>query len=174
MNRDQAPPESQALVLFDVDLPRTPEMQQLVEEMESALYSITFGNTETHKSAKYQAFSAAIQNQNHVDLCLSYLKQSKQISHSKTQMFAYRVAQPTEGGNHDQEQFIEEGYEDGTEEGCGQKLLTLLQKMGVENILIVVYMWHHRLQGTTPSTEVYKCVMDRAKELLTTLHQKVL
>lgn len=28
--------------------------------------------------------------------------------------------------------------------------------------------------GTTPSTEVYKSVLDRAKELLTTLHEKVL
>ena len=69
---------------------------------------------------------------------------------------------------------MEEGYEDGTEEGCGQKLLNLLQKMGVENILIIVYMWHQKMVGTTPSTEVYKCVLDRAKELLTTLHQKVL
>ena len=46
--------------------------------------------------------------------------------------------------------------------------------MGVENILIIVYMWHQRMQGTTISTEVYKSVLDRAKELLTTLHQKVL
>lgn len=46
--------------------------------------------------------------------------------------------------------------------------------MGVENILIVVYMWHQRMSGTTPSTEVYKCVLERAKELLSTLHQKVL
>jgi hypothetical protein len=28
--------------------------------------------------------------------------------------------------------------------------------------------------GTTPTTEVYKCVLERAKELLTTLHHKVL
>jgi len=30
------------------------------------------------------------------------------------------------------------------------------------------------MQGTTVSTEVYKSILDRAKELLTTLHQKVL
>jgi hypothetical protein len=49
-------------VPFDAELPNTPEVQQLVEEMESALYSITFGTAETHKKIKYQAFSAAIQN----------------------------------------------------------------------------------------------------------------
>lgn len=77
---------------YDAELPNTPEVQNLVEEMESALYSITFGNIETHKKVKYQAFSAAIQNQNHVDLCLSYLKQRKQTSQAKTQIFAYRVS----------------------------------------------------------------------------------
>ena len=41
-----------------------------------------------------------------------------------------------------EESFVAEGYEDGTEEGCGQKLLGQLQKMGVENILIVVFIWH--------------------------------
>jgi len=158
-------------VPYDAELPETPEVQQLVEEMESALYSITFGNVFQHKKIKYQAFSAAIQNQNQVDLCLSYLKQRKQISLAKTQMFAYRVSQPNlEIQIENQDQFVEEGYEDGFEEGCGQKLLSLLQKMGVENIFIVVYMWHQKMQGTTLATEVHKNVVDRAKELLTTLH----
>jgi len=69
--------------------------------------------------------------------------------------------------------YITEGYDDGNEEGCGQKLLSLLQKMGVENILIVVYVWHQRMPGHC-TTEVYKMVLDRAKDLLTTLHLKVM
>lgn len=117
--------DSQALVPFDAELPNTPEVQQLVEEMESALYSITFGNVETHKKIKYQAFSAAIQNQNHVDLCLAYLKQRKQTAQAKTAIFAYRVSQQSPGQELE-DSFIEEGYEDGTEEGSGQKLLALL------------------------------------------------
>jgi len=40
-----------------------------------------------------------------------------------------------------------EGYDDGQEEGSGEKLLALLQKMGVENILIIVYLWHQRMPG---------------------------
>jgi len=40
-----------------------------------------------------------------------------------------------------------EGYDDGNEEGCGEKLLAQLQKMGVENIMIVVYLWHHAMPG---------------------------
>lgn len=46
--------------------------------------------------------------------------------------------------------------------------------MGVENILIVVYVWHQRMLGLSNATEVYKSVLERAKELLTSLHKKVL
>ena len=49
----------------------------------------------------------------------------------------------------------------------------LLQKMGVENILIVVCIWHSRMPGQF-GTDTYKMVLDRAKDLLTTLHMKVL
>ena len=66
-----------------------------------------------------------------------------------------------------------EGYDDGNEEGCGEKLLAQLQKMGVENILIVVYLWHHNMPGRH-SQEIYKNVLERGKDLLQILHQKVL
>ena len=68
---------------------------------------------------------------------------------------------------------LAEGYDDDGENGVGEKLLYLLQKMGVENILVVVGIWHHKMPGQY-RTETYKHVIDRAKELLTTLHMKVL
>jgi len=45
--------------------------------------------------------------------------------------------------------------------------------MGVENILIVVCVWHYRMQGQY-GTDTYRMVLDRAKDLLTSLHLKVL
>lgn len=45
--------------------------------------------------------------------------------------------------------------------------------MSVENILIVVYIWHQRMPGSNIS-EVYRNVLERAKDLLTTLHTKVI
>lgn len=66
-----------------------------------------------------------------------------------------------------------EGFDDGGEEGSGQKLLHLLQKMGVENIMIVVCAWHSHMPGQL-GTETFKMVLERAKELLTSLHMKVL
>ena len=45
--------------------------------------------------------------------------------------------------------------------------------MGVENILILVFIWHQRMPGHN-SAEVYRSVLERAKDLLTTLHVRVL
>ena len=64
-------------------------------------------------------------------------------------------------------------FDDSNEEGSGQKLLSLLQKMSVENIMIVVYLWHNRMPGGN-SCEVYRNVLERAKDLITTLHTKVI
>ena len=66
-----------------------------------------------------------------------------------------------------------EGYDDGNEEGCGEKLLAQLQKMGVENIMIVVYLWHYNMPGRH-SQDIYKNVLERGKDLLQILHQKVI
>jgi hypothetical protein len=45
--------------------------------------------------------------------------------------------------------------------------------MGVENILILVCIWHHSMPGQY-GTDTYKRVIERAKDLLTTLHLKVI
>jgi hypothetical protein len=45
--------------------------------------------------------------------------------------------------------------------------------MGVENILIIVCVWHHRMHGQF-GTDTYKMVLERGKELLSNLHLKVL
>lgn len=68
---------------------------------------------------------------------------------------------------------ILEGYDDGNEEGSGEKLLAQLQKMGVENIMIVVYLWHHSMPGQH-SQDIYRNVLERGKDLLSILHMKVL
>jgi hypothetical protein len=45
--------------------------------------------------------------------------------------------------------------------------------MGVENILIVVCVWHTNMPGQF-GNETFKQVLERAKELLTSLHMKVI
>lgn len=45
--------------------------------------------------------------------------------------------------------------------------------MGVENILIIVYLWHQSMPGQH-TQDIYKNVLERGKDLLSILHQKVL
>ena len=45
--------------------------------------------------------------------------------------------------------------------------------MGVENILVIVNVKHYLMPGELGS-EIYKFVIDRAKDLLTSLHLKVI
>jgi len=118
--------------------------------MESVLYSVSFGKQEMFKKANYQAFSAAISSQHHVDLVLRYICQKEKISSAKCKIVAYRVSNnqapnvinshrtfnSNEGPNqqfssesgldpNETERLIE-GFDDGGEEGSGQKLLHLL------------------------------------------------
>ena len=59
--------------------------------MESVLYSISFGQVEQKNRTKYQAFSAAISSQEHVDLVLSYIQRRRSIPQAKSCIVAYRV-----------------------------------------------------------------------------------
>jgi len=45
--------------------------------------------------------------------------------------------------------------------------------MGVENILIIVYIWHQSMPGQY-TQDIYKNVLERGKDLLSILHQKVM
>jgi len=102
-----------------------------VEEMQSVLYSVSFGKQEFHKKVTYQAFSAAISDPSHVDLVIQYINRKDRVRQAKGKVLAYRVGggsdlrTTTEGGENEEDD-LQEGYEDGGEEGCGQKLLHLL------------------------------------------------
>lgn len=70
----------------------TQEQAMFLEEMESVLYSISFGTQESFGTkTKYQAFSAAISSPPHVDLVLRYLGQRRSMQQAKSCIVAYRV-----------------------------------------------------------------------------------
>ena len=82
---------------------------------------------------------------------MNYVARKRGITQAKSCIVAYRVTSgggeggaedDGMGGDEEESTYVTEGYDDSNEEGCGQKLLSLLQRMGVENILIIVYIWH--------------------------------
>lgn len=105
------------------------DMIPMMEEMESVLYSISFGKQEQSGRTKFQAFSAAISSQAHVDLVLNYVARKRGIAQAKSCIVAYRVTSGPEGGNMEGEPsrdneaeestYVTEGYDDSNEEGCG-------------------------------------------------------
>jgi hypothetical protein len=50
-----------------------------VNEMESVIYSISFGKQTIKNKVTYQAFSAAISQQMHVDMVMNFISRRKKI-----------------------------------------------------------------------------------------------
>lgn len=64
-------------------------------EMESVIYSISFGKQTHERGITYQAFSAAISSQMHIDLVLGFIQRRQKIRESKTNVVAYRLSKPS-------------------------------------------------------------------------------
>ena len=69
-----------------------------------------------------------------------------------------------------------EGFDDDGEEGTGDKLLGLLQKMDIGNILIIVCMWNNGVtlgETRVKGGELYRVITERARELLQSIKQSI-
>ncbi|CAI2362905.1 unnamed protein product [Moneuplotes crassus] len=135
------------------------------EEAKAVIDSISQGKVKLFKKAKFQAFSAAISHEDHVMKVQDHLD----LNHSKptNSVVAFRVVDPSSNTG------ISEGFDDDGEEGSGEKLLRLLQKLGVENVALIVCVWHNNMPGHL-GTDFYRMVLERARDLLTALHNEVM
>lgn len=104
---------------------------------------------------------------------MSNPKASSKFATAKNRILAYRVSQidPVQ-----QKEVLAEGFDDDGEDGAGDKLLTVLQKMDIGNIMVVVCIWNNgvtigdnRLRGG----EFFRLITDRARELLTSIKEGV-
>jgi putative IMPACT (imprinted ancient) family translation regulator len=100
------------------------------------------------KKLQYQAVAVAISHEDQVRFVVDYLskvnlptgEQSKvKFATAKSKILAYRVTQqdPVQ-----QKEVLAEGFDDDGEDGSGQKLLAVLQKMDIGNILTIVFVWN--------------------------------
>ena len=70
-----------------------------------------------------------------------------------------------------------EGFDDDGEEGSGDKLLTLLQKMEIGNIMVIVCVWNNGVtigESKLRGGEFFRMVTERARELLTVIKEGVM
>ena len=141
------------------------------QELDAIVESITSGKSQSHKKLQFQAFCAAISHEDQVRFVIDYLDNSNnnvstKFATAKNRIFAYRVNQIDQIS---QKEVIAEGFDDDGEDGTGEKLLNVLQKMDIDNIMIIVCVWNsgvtigeNRLRGG----EFFGKITDRARELL--------
>ena len=89
---------------------------------------------------------------------------------AKHKILAFRVNQ-TDPLKQNEE--LVESFDDDGEPGAGEKLLGLLRKMEIENILVIVAVWTVGAQigpSQVRGGELFKVVVDQAKDLLTIIH----
>jgi hypothetical protein len=63
-----------------------------MSEMESVIYSISYGKHIQVGRVFYQAFSAAISSPLHVELVLSFIARRQKIREAKSSVVAYRIS----------------------------------------------------------------------------------
>ena len=146
------------------------------EETEAIFDSVTSGKIQSFKKLSFQAFCAAISHEDQVKFVLDYLcsKASSKFATAKNRICAYRVSQmdPVQ-----KKEAIAEGFDDDGEDGAGDKILSVLQKMDIGNIMVVVCIWdsgvtigENRLKGG----EFFRMITDRTRELLTSIKEGVM
>ena len=142
------------------------------EELDAILESIQSGSLITHKKYQYQALCAAIAHEDQVRFVSDYLskinteKGQVKYATAKSKILAYRVSQqdPIQ-----QKEVLAEGFDDDGEDGAGEKLLAVLQKMDIGNIMVVVCIWNNGVSIADQKQlggEFYKIISERARDLL--------
>ncbi|CAD8186619.1 unnamed protein product [Paramecium pentaurelia] len=143
--------------------------------------NIIFGNQVQNSYGNFRSFCAAIAHQDQINIIMDYIKTNEKFRRYNRFSYAYRVYEQQQffvtqdkPGQEQQENRIIEGFhEDETLEGSGEKLLHLLQKFNVENVLIIsAIQQYNPLYRFEPSH--YRIIVERSKDLLNNLYTKVI
>lgn len=126
---------------------------------EDVIKSITFGPKTVHDKFRIQALCAALKSPQQLEVLLSHLGKDNRLADVTDKILAFRTED-------------EEGYDDGSTLAAGEKLLHMLERMNVDNIVVIVFFWDYGYVGK-PGTSMFKIVLDKARDLLLTIHAKV-
>ena len=148
------------------------------EDLDAIIESISYGKTQQVKKLQFQAFSAAIAHEDQVKFVMDYLNNVNNTTHSKfptarNRILAYRVSQLDQIS---QREVMAEGFDDDGEDGAGEKLLHLLQKMEIENIVLIVCIWNNGVQIGSQQLkggEFFRIIIERGRELLNQIQEQI-
>ena len=125
------------------------------------------GETFTDRASTFQSHAIKISCIEMMNKYLSLLKSNNKIQKATHNIIAYRFLDEKrkieKGRFKNLEDAITERFDDDGEEGAGDRLLGILRKMKVYNILVVVSRW---FGGTLLGNDRYKHINDSAKKII--------
>lgn len=136
------------------------------DAMALPMSTLTSGKRKTYPNrSTFQAHVCCVMHPSQVPHVLQTLQASPHFQSVRHWPYAYRIISPFDGQSH-------EGSDDGEDCGAGERMLALLQRMGLENLLLIVSRW-----DTGPpdrlGLELFRCINQQCKELLRELQQAV-
>ncbi|XGW25440.1 hypothetical protein V3C99_006676 [Haemonchus contortus] len=99
--------------------------------------TIYHGEVLTDRKSHFQAHLARVNSKEEVKLVLDRLLENSKISRATHNMYAYRITEVRNG----REIRLHDCFDDG-ETGASSKMLELLEKMNVTNVLVIVSRWY--------------------------------
>lgn len=116
------------------------------------------GSKHTGKGFNCQALVSASTSDQSIPTFIAFIAESQKFRSRNSLFIAYR--------------FVEsEGYEQTEEEAASLKLLHLLQRLGVENIIVGVVLWTD-LPIQALGSDLYRVILEAARTLVETVHSE--
>lgn len=128
--------------------------------------TLTSGKRKTYPNkSTFQAHVCCVMDPLQVPQVIESLQSNAHFKSVRSWTYAYRIISPFDGQTH-------EASEDDNDIGAGEKMLGLLKRMGLENLLLVISRWDLGSSNRL-GAELFKCVNEQCKDLLKELQQAV-
>jgi len=152
------------------------------------LQTLTSGRRREVRGGAFQAHICVVSSEADVAQVMAAFQQAEGFRNVVSWSYAYRIKPPqaesppiladAEGAfppmAASQSQALNEGAEDGLDDGCGSKILSVLRRFTLQGLLLVISRWQE--YGATPGlelfgTELYALVVERCKDLIAHLKE---
>jgi hypothetical protein len=138
--------------------------------MHASLETLTSGQRQTLRGGSVQAHICVVASTADVEEVMTAFHQADGFKGVVSWSYAFRI--PVQGDTGIGQPTFQEGLEDGLDEGCGQRILSILQRSALHGLLLIVSRWQD--YGATEGLELfgtmlYSIVSERCKDLLMNL-----
>lgn len=145
-------------------------------QADQVLRTLTSGRKRAVRGGCIQAHVCAIRNSNEVPIMMQRLKRADQFQGVASWSYAYRLggASSSASGAPAENQ---EGFDDGEDEGAGEKVFGVLERFSLVGLVLVVSRWNDVGADCgleTLGTALYSAIVERCKDLIIGLQNAML